>query len=220
MSTRRALAAVVALVLAGSAGWLAGWSARGGPDRPARSELTGGLVPATARGVAAIAAPHVELALEGVHVDPRSRRDPTCPGHRRLPIELDYRGADVHLDLVVGRCRGDDRWGSYCRRPPHPRLVGIEGPPRGTELRFCRALGLDDGTEVHAGVTVTHQEGRYRVAQRYGEGWRLAVSHRTDQDVRIPMAQLVAAVSDRALAPSIDAAYVAAGRDLPSGGER
>lgn len=49
--------------------------------------------------------------------------------------------------------------------------------------------------------------------------WTLVATHRTDQDAQVPMAALVAAVSDPALGPRVDAAYVAAGRALPSGGE-
>jgi len=162
----------------------------------------------------------VDLELEGAYVDPRSRHYPTCPGHRRVTVEVDFRGADVYLDLVAGRCPGEDRWAAYCRRPPPPRLVGREGPPRGVELRRCTRTELPGGDEVHAGIQVVYQEGRYRVVQRYGEGWRVGLSHRTDQHVRVPMVQLVAAVSDPALGPLVDAAYVEAGRALPRGGER
>ncbi|MDN4160468.1 hypothetical protein [Nocardioides abyssi] len=222
MSARRVLVAAAALVLAGAAGGLAGCDddppGRRGPAGP---RLTGELVPVTSRALAAVTAPHVDLELEGVYVDPRSRRYPTCPGHRRVTAEIDFRGADVYGDLVVGRCPGEDRWGAYCDgRPPPARLVGVVGPRRGADLRHCTRTVLADGSEVHAGIQVLYQEGRYRVVQRYAEGWRLAITHRTDQDVRIPAAQLVAAVSDPALGPLVDAAYVEAGRALPSGGER
>lgn len=221
MSRQVAAALLLLLVVAGVATACTGESSGPvGGDRPVGAEPAGRLVPVTARAVAAIAAPHVDLELEGAYVDPRTRRHPACPGHRRVSVEADFRGADVHLDLVAGRCRRGDRWASYCGRPPPARLVGHGGLAHGVELRRCSRSTLPGGEEVHVGVQVVHEEGRYRVAERYGRGWRLSASHRTDQHVRIPAAQLVAAVSDPAVGPLVDAGFVVAGRGLPRGGER
>lgn len=157
--------------------------------------------------LAVIAAQHVDVRLEQLFLDGRTRSACDQP-RRRLHAEARFTGADVHLELRVGECREDDVVTYYCEEPP----AGIRGDT--TELRHCDRSVLEGGRIVDSGISVAHEEGRYRVAVLHGDGVELQVSTRTDEPAPLGVETLVAIASDPAIGARVDRAYVDAGDEL------
>lgn len=190
---RRGVAAVAVLGLAGC-------SVEG-------IDETGMPLPVTGEALAVLAGDHVGLRLESVWTP--DRRAEGCAGNARLVrADADFQGSHVHLTLEVGACRGGEQVAFVCAGDEVP--AGQDG--EATPLEDCEREELDGGRVLCTGTHAGREGPTYRVAVLYDRGLRYTVTSAEGDDVR--GYELAEIAQDARVGPTVDAAYVVAGRDL------
>jgi hypothetical protein len=193
------------LALVGGLAGLVGCSVEGIDETGTPLSVTGG-------ALAVLASDQVDLPL--VSVDPRSPHEQRCPGYRLVHTDADFGGSHVTLDLEVGDCpravlHERERTTYLCEGDALP--FGQHGHP--TPLDGCRRDELDGGRVLYTGTHSGHEDPTYEIAVLYDRGLRYTVTAEEGGDVR--GYELAEIAQDPRVGATVDAAYVAAGQDLP-----
>jgi len=165
---------------------------------------TGTPLPVTGEALAVLAGDHVRLQLDSVWTP--VRRPDSCRG---VSANADFEGSRVALGLEIGDCPGRTRPAYVCAGDPVP--LGQDGVAE--PLEDCDREELDGGRVLYTGTIPGDEEPTYRAAVLYDRGLRYTVT--TDERSDVRDRELAGMARDARVGATVDAAYVAAGRDLP-----